>query len=80
MNGCRYLSELHSGECAFVTGLTAQGAMRRRLLDLGFCEGAAVACVGQSPCGDPCAYRICGAVVAIRAADARGVLVREVKA
>lgn len=70
--GC--LSELSVGERALVTGLTAQGPMRRRLLDLGLCEGAEVICVGKSPCGDPQAYLICGAVIAIRDADAAAVL------
>ena len=36
--------------------------------------GAAVACVGRSPLGDPGAYRIREAVIAIRDRDARGVL------
>lgn len=71
------LSELGVAERGRVTGLTARGGMRRRLLDLGLCEGAAVECVGKSPCGDPSAYLICGAVIAIRAADAATVAVRK---
>jgi ferrous iron transport protein A len=50
--------------------------MRRRLQDLGLVEGARVECVGRSPGGDPSAYLICGAVIAIRAQDGRNVLVR----
>lgn len=70
------LSELMVSERARVTALSAQGAMRRRLLDLGLCEGATVSCVGKSPGGDPAAYLICGAVIAIRAADAATVTVQ----
>ena len=75
MENTMRLSRLAVSDRACVTGLTAQGGMRRRLLDLGFCEGAMVECVGKSPGGDPSAYLICGAVIAIRAADADTVTV-----
>ncbi len=70
------LSEMKIGETAVVERLLIHGSMRRRLLDLGLCECAKVKCVGKSPLGDPSAYLICGAVIAIRAADARCVIVR----
>lgn len=70
------LSEMKIGECAVVERLLIHGSMRRRLLDLGLCENAKVKCIGKSPLGDPSAYLICGAVIAIRAADGRGVIVR----
>ena len=69
------LSDIEVGEHCLVQGLTAKGAMRRRLLDIGLVEGASVVCIGKSPGGDPRAYRICGAVIAIRARDARDVCV-----
>lgn len=70
------LSEMKIGETAVVERLLIHGSMRRRLLDLGLCEGSVVKCVGKSPLGDPSAYLICGAVIAIRAADARCVIIR----
>ncbi len=70
------LNELKVGERAVVKELETRGAMRRRLLDIGLCRGAAVECVGRSPMGDPSAYLICGAVIAIRGTDSRGVIVR----
>lgn len=70
------LNELKVGERAVVKELETRGAMRRRLLDIGLCRGAAVECVGRSPMGDPSAYLICGAVIAIRGKDSRGVIVR----
>ncbi len=73
------LSELRPGERARVCALRTEGAMRRRLLDLGLLENTVVTCVGRSPCGDPAAYQICGAVIALRRADSRGVLVRPCK-
>lgn len=69
------LCDIKSGEACVVTELTASGPMRRRLLDLGLVSGAPVTCIGKSPGGDPSAYYICGAVIAIRAADAASVLV-----
>lgn len=70
------LDELCVGERAIVNSLDVKGAMRRRLLDIGLCRGAWVECVSRSPLGDPAAYLVRGAVIAIRAADCRGVTVR----
>lgn len=70
------LCDITVGEKAMVTGLNIHGAMRRRLLDIGLCDGTVVECVGRSPMGDPAAYLIRGAIVAIRDCDSRGVKVR----
>ena len=69
------LHELAPGERARVHALRTTGSMRRRLLDLGLVERTEVRCVGRSPLGDPSAYEIRGAVIAIRAADGADVLV-----
>ena len=53
-----------------VLSLSHTGAMRRRLQELGLVPGTVVKCVGKSPGGDPLAYLIRGAVIAIRAGDA----------
>ncbi len=73
----RCLNEIKPGETAAVRSLRAHGGMRRRLLDIGLVEGTLVECVGVSPMGDPAAYLIRGAVIAIRAADSRNVLIGE---
>ena len=44
-----------------------------RLLDLGLIRGTRVTCTAKSPAGDPAAYLIRGAVIALRGRDARGV-------
>ncbi len=64
------LAELAVGERARISGLDFDGSGLRRLIDLGFFGGAEVRCVGQSPMGDPRAYEVRGAVVAIRGRDA----------
>lgn len=69
------LYTLAAGDTATVSALTASGTMRRRLQDIGITAGATVDCVGHAPSGDPAAYRICGAVIAIRRADAADILV-----
>lgn len=75
MDALDSLNELTAGQRGVVRSLTAHGTMRRRLLDIGLTEGALVECVGSSPLGDPRAYLIRGAVIAIRRADARNVLI-----
>lgn len=71
----RCLWDIQPGEKAVVRALLNQGGMRRRLLDLGLIENTEVECLGRSPGGDPAAYRIRGAVIALRAADCAKILV-----
>ncbi|MCI8524938.1 MAG: ferrous iron transport protein A [Oscillospiraceae bacterium] len=71
----RCLWDIQPGEKAVVRALLNQGGMRRRLLDLGLIENTEVECLGRSPGGDPAAYRIRGAVIALRAADCARILV-----
>ena len=67
------LSTLQEGESAYVTQVSAGPAMDQRLTDLGLVRGTRVTCVLRSPAGDPCAYLIRGALIALRRADADGV-------
>ena len=60
---------------ATVRTLRAPNGIRRRLMDIGLTENSEVECVGKSPMGDPRAYLICGAVIAIRASDCADILV-----
>lgn len=50
--------------------------MRRRLMDIGLIAGTRVTCVGRSPGGDPAAYEIRGAVIAIRDRDSAEVIIQ----
>ena len=69
------LSRLREGQQALVTGIQEDGAMGRRLRDMGLVQGTAVRRLYESPFGDPAAYLIRGAVVALRRADSRQVRV-----
>lgn len=75
MNGRVRLSDMRVGERATVTALATGGGMRRRLMDIGLLQDAAVECVGKSPAGDPAAYLIAGAVIAIRREDGKNIFV-----
>ncbi len=60
------LSDLPLGDCAYISSLSLEGSMRRRLLDLGFAVGNHVTPLFISPLGDPVAYNVMGSVVALR--------------
>ena len=67
------LDTLRVGQSARVSHIEAEPAMRRRLLELGLVPGTRVTCTAVSPAGDPAAYLIRGAVIALRRRDASGV-------
>ena len=71
------LAALNPGESYTILRLDCRGAKRRRLIDLGFAEGETVTCIGKSPLGDPRAYLVRGAVIALRQRDSRDILVGE---
>lgn len=73
MNVYKDLSSLRPGQCAAVQALSASGPMRRRLQDIGLIQGTTVECLGASPLGDPAAYLVRGAVIALRGQDAASV-------
>ena len=60
------LCALRPGEAARVARLEIAPGMRRRLLDLGFTEGTKVRCLFDAPGGDPKAYWVRGAIIALR--------------
>ncbi len=76
MNNKSNLNQLSVGERAKVDALVATGSMRRRLLDIGLIENTEIECIGRSPSGDPSAYLIRGAVIAIRSEDCEGILIK----
>lgn len=69
------LNLLPIGETGIVQKLLSTGTQRRRMLDLGLVNGAPVEALQKSPSGDPTAYFIRGAVIALRSEDAGKILV-----
>lgn len=71
------LNRLPMGQSACVTSLALEGPIRRRMMDLGLVQGTQVEAIMSSPAGDPVAYGIRGAVIALRAEDASRILVQQ---
>ena len=69
------LNELPVGTFGRVKKLTADGISRRRMLDLGLIYDTTVEALRKSPAGDPIAYQIRGAVIALRVEEAAKLLV-----
>jgi ferrous iron transport protein A len=70
------LSELNQGKRALVIDIHSNESMRRRLQDLGLIKGTEVSCLQKSPLGDPVAYLIRGAVIALRHEDSSCVQIK----
>lgn len=72
------LTRLQLGQEATVCGLSpaCRGAMRRRLMDLGFVPGSRIAVDMASPLGNPTAYIVRGAAIALRSDQARHILIQ----
>ena len=69
------LNDIQPGQTVRVKALLANGSIRRRLLDIGLIENTQVECLGRSPGGDPSAFLIRGAVIAIRSEDCSNILI-----
>jgi Fe2+ transport system protein FeoA len=65
------LSELKPGQAATVERLEVAGEQRWRLMDLGLLPGTYVVAELRGPFGDPTAYRVRGALIALRREQAR---------
>ncbi|MBQ6258011.1 MAG: ferrous iron transport protein A [Clostridia bacterium] len=70
----RDLSTLPLGRSGRVLCLRAGEGMGRRLMDLGFTPGARASCVLAAPGDGMRAYRVRGAVIALRRREARTVI------
>lgn len=79
MNEIRCLADVKPGQVVKINKLLSTGSMRRRLLDIGLVEDTVVECLGKSPCGDPAAFLIRGAVIAIRSEDSCRILCRKIE-
>ena len=70
MNKTLVLSDLDPGQSARISHLHPDDSIRRRLQDVGIIPGTLVSCIMKSPFGDPAAYFVRGAIIAIRNCDA----------
>lgn len=64
------LADLAPGSAGVVHSVDGDGALGRRLLDLGFVPGTAIAVVRRAPLGDPVEYELRGARMCLRRTEA----------
>lgn len=64
------LNELKIGQCARITSVGGEGALRQHFLDMGVIPGAEVTLVKLAPMGDPMELQIHGYELTLRVADA----------
>lgn len=75
----RRLSELKSGEKAFVSKVAGRGAFRRRLSEMGFINGKEITVIKNAPLLDPIEYSILGYNVSLRRSEAANIIVTKEK-
>ena len=71
------LCHVKPGEAVIITAISDACLLQRRFFDLGLIPGTQVTCVGQSPGKNMKAYRIRGAVIAIRNEDCAEILIEK---
>ncbi len=69
-----HLNELEPSKRAKVVTVGGNAAIRQRFEDLGIVPDTEILCVMKSPLGDPVAYLIRGALIAIRGEDAANIV------
>ena len=70
------LCDVPEGQQARIVMLSCKEATRRRFLDLGMIKGTKVVPLYRSPAGNPTAYLVRSAVIAIRGEDAAEISVK----
>jgi Fe2+ transport system protein FeoA len=71
---CR-LSDLPLSTSGIVESVQGPEEVRRRLLEMGFCNRAPVLAIRRAPLGDPIEFRIRGYNISLRLEEARSVWV-----
>lgn len=75
MNDPILLNQLSPGQKGIVSQITTDGSIRRRILDLGIIDGTEIELLYKNPSGNPIAYLIRGAVIALRSDVTEHILV-----
>lgn len=72
------LNNLEIGKTAKIVAVNGQGALRRRLLDMGITPNTDVMVRKRAPMGDPIEIHIRGYELTLRSEDAEKIQVKEV--
>ncbi|MBQ6860112.1 MAG: ferrous iron transport protein A [Clostridia bacterium] len=74
------LNDLKVGDIGNVTFIDETSNLYQRFIDIGIIKGTKIECVLKSPFGNPKAYLIRGAIIAIRDSDAKRIgITKEVR-
>jgi ferrous iron transport protein A len=65
------LNQLDIGCCGRVHSVGGEPDVRRRLLEMGFCNGASVEVIRRAPLGDPIEFRLRGYCLSLRDEQAK---------
>lgn len=71
----RTLKDLRVGQRATVLKLEGEGAIRRRIMDMGITKGTEILVKRVAPLGDPLELTVRGYQLSIRKADAKKILI-----
>lgn len=71
------LDRLEVGRSGVVVGVGGEPEVRRRLLEMGFCNGASVEVIRRAPLGDPIEFRLRGYHLSLREDQARFVRIAQ---
>lgn len=64
------LTDLHNNDKAVITGVSGQGAFRKRITEMGFIKGKTVRVIKNAPLQDPVEYEIMGYNISLRRREA----------
>lgn len=76
MEGTRTLRDVPVGQSAVVRRLTGEGAVKRRIMDMGITKGTTVDVRKVAPLGDPIEITVRGFELSLRKDEAQNVLVK----
>lgn len=65
------LDTLAEGQVATIKKIGGEGAVRRRLMDMGLTQGEKIEMVRTSPLGDPVEYKIRGYFLSLRKSEGK---------
>ena len=71
----RTLKEAKIGETVVVSKLIGEGAVKRRIMDMGITKGTEIFVRKVAPLGDPVEVKVRGYVLSLRKADAEMILI-----
>lgn len=69
------LKQVPCGQTVTVKKLTGEGAVKRRIMDMGITKGTPVQVKKTAPLGDPIEVKVRGYELSVRKADAENIVV-----